>query len=221
MDQPFLVSDDDGTGRAVYINPHTGQRLTTEEVRNWGRPRSNPPPASTWQTRANTAAPFMGLSLTMGVFGLSLLALGCLLMVCCGMLGFVGIGATALTPQALPNQAAPVLVPEPVHIREWYEGETLRDKGALEWQVAGEADKLATCADFVASIHRNGGFTPSIQVSIRTKEDLRPFAVELVNCINAATAREADETVNTRMYANQTVKDIAILCMLTMGWQKD
>jgi len=43
---------------------------------------------------------------------------------------------------------------------------------------------------------------PSIQNQIQSMDDLRPFAQQLVDNLDAATKKETDPQENTKMYAN-------------------
>ena len=104
--------------------------------------------------------------------------------------------------------------------RKWYQGGTLHNKSALEWQMASADDKLATCADFVARMWEDQSFVPKIQNSINSVESMKIYAEELVICLDAATERFADPEQNRRVYANQTVSSMATLGMMTMRWLK-
>jgi hypothetical protein len=111
-------------------------------------------------------------------------------------------------PEARPNQW------------KWYEGGTLHKATALDWQRASPEDKLATCADFVATLWKNGELKPELQKSIRTIDGLRPLAVALVTFMDKATAQEADPTKNRQLYANQKVPEFAVIGMVMLGWTK-
>ena len=102
----------------------------------------------------------------------------------------------------------------------WYSGGSLHDKSALDWQGASNANKLATCADFVSKIWMAENFTPQTQASITSVESMKPYAQELVDCLDEATIAEPDSLLNSRIYTNQKVASMAAGCMVLMGWQK-
>ena|SRR6056297_2240789 len=102
----------------------------------------------------------------------------------------------------------------------WYEGGTLNDASALQWQDASYSNKLATCADFVATMDSDGQFVASVDNDINTVEDIRPYAEELVTAIDEAFAEEDDPERNRQMYANQSVAETAVILMQLMGWTR-
>lgn len=104
--------------------------------------------------------------------------------------------------------------------RSWYQGGTLHSKSALEWQTAWAADKLATCADFVTKMWTNGNLKPSIANNISTVDDVRPYAEELVDFLDAAFKPDPDPEQNRKLFTNQTVSSTAAIGMITMGWTK-
>ena len=104
--------------------------------------------------------------------------------------------------------------------RKWYEGGTLHNKSALEWQTASSADKLATCGDFVTKMWQNGNLKPSIASNISTVDDVRPYAQELVDFLNAGFKRDPDPEQNRKLFTNQTVSSTAVIGMVMMGWAK-
>lgn len=96
----------------------------------------------------------------------------------------------------------------PAIAEEWYEGGTLHEAAISEWQTATQRDKMATAADWTATIvgvdrlKALGGMTA-----------LQFFSAELVTCLDGATedmeVEMTDEQINT--YAG--------LCAMMMGWQ--
>ncbi len=102
----------------------------------------------------------------------------------------------------------------------WYSGGSLHDKSAIDWQGASSANKLATCADFVSNIWMAEKFKPQIQSSITSVESLKPYAQELVDCLDEATKAEPDSLLNSRIYTNQEVASMAAICMILMDWQE-
>jgi hypothetical protein len=104
---------------------------------------------------------------------------------------------------------------------KWYQGGTLHKAKALEWQECSDyQNKLATCSDFIAEMWRTEKFTSSIQNKIKAVDDIRPFAIELVSCLNAGFEKDPDPATNDKLFANQDVAGWAALCMKTMGWLK-
>ncbi len=107
----------------------------------------------------------------------------------------------------------------------WYKGGTLHDKTALEWQKASNANKLATCADFITKAVISGMLKESLKTKLDTTkekyiQELRPYAEELVDFLNAATEKDNDPVVNQKLFANQKVSEIAIMGMMMMDWMK-
>jgi hypothetical protein len=86
--------------------------------------------------------------------------------------------------------------------QQWYEGGTLHQGKVREWKNATDEDKLATCADFAATVDK------SVSMDV-----LLTRATELKACINEAT-RGIDEVDNS------PVTEIAALCMMTLGYEK-
>lgn len=103
---------------------------------------------------------------------------------------------------------------------EWYQGGTLHRASLVDWQKASHSNKLATCADFVASMHQDGNLKSSIANSIEYPEGIRPYAKELVDFIDAAAKRDENPTMSDVLYANQTVSGFAAIGMVVMGWTK-
>ncbi|MBN4054238.1 hypothetical protein JYT87_00850 [Nitrospira defluvii] len=103
---------------------------------------------------------------------------------------------------------------------KWYEGGTLHKKSALKWQAASRADRLATCGDFVTTMWKNGNLKPSIANKLSTVDDVRPYAQELVDFLDAAFKTDPDPEQNRKLFTNQPVSSTAAMGMVTMGWTK-
>ena len=101
---------------------------------------------------------------------------------------------------------------------KWYSGGTLHKKSALDWQIASSQDKLATCADFVTGMWQNGNLKPSIANSLSTVDDVRPYAQELVDFLDAAFKPDPNPEQNSYLFASQTVSSFAAMGMVIMGW---
>ena len=100
----------------------------------------------------------------------------------------------------------------------WYEGGTLHDKSALDWQIATDENKMATCSDFVSTLWMSDDIESNMQSSITSIESMKPYVRELVICLDAATEIHPDSLLNHRMYTNQKVTSMATLCMALMEW---
>lgn len=98
------------------------------------------------------------------------------------------------TPQPLPeeNNGNSYETPQPV-IGEWYDGGTLHSATVSQWNVATEANKLATCGDYVASV---------------TGEISKSKAYELKNCIDEAASTTSEGTI----------PDIGAACVVLLGY---
>lgn len=78
---------------------------------------------------------------------------------------------------------------------EWYSGGTLHNSTMKEWRQASYSDRLATAADFSATLLQKQGRT------VRSMNDLRPIAVALEAAIS--------ETGRGGIADNQSTSDIA------------
>ena|SRR5690625_2908133 len=120
----------------------------------------------------------------------------------------LGVVLTALT------------MPMAVSAQVWYEGGNLHQKGALDWQEATYNNKLATAGDFVAAAFNNGSLSDQLAASIKTVDDIKPLAVELVKQLDDAFLAMPDARKNRSTYANQRVDSSAAMLMIMMGWLK-
>ena len=77
----------------------------------------------------------------------------------------------------------------------------------VKWQQADASNRLATAADMVAAVVKEGG----TNITSSTVEDVRPYAEQLAACITAAT--------RTRAAATLPVQDLAALCVVSLQWQ--
>lgn len=82
----------------------------------------------------------------------------------------------------------------------WYAGGTLHKSTILEWKKATEQNKLATCADFMATVDN------SVSMNV-----LKNRATELRTCIN-------ETTTGAEIVSNQKVAEISAACMIIMGY---
>lgn len=105
-----------------------------------------------------------------------------------------------------------------VSAKEWYEGGTLHQASALDWQQATYANKLATAGDLVAGTYKNKKFIPEIQNAITSMAGMKKISEELVSQLDAAFAPDPDPTVNQKLYSNQKVSSSAAMVMMLSGW---
>ncbi len=104
--------------------------------------------------------------------------------------------------------------------KKWYDGGTLHDASALEWQKASAANKLATCADLVTVLKENDALKASISIRITSTDSLKPFAAELVDFLDAAFKPDPDSETNYKMFANQTVSGHTAIGIVLMRWNR-
>lgn len=100
----------------------------------------------------------------------------------------------------------------------WYQGGTLHEASALTWQKATPQNKLATCADFIAGLYSKELLVPEISGKMKSVDDFKPYAAELVKQLDAAFSPESDPAKNKEMFSNQTVKSTAMMLMIMMKW---
>ena len=87
---------------------------------------------------------------------------------------------------------------------QWYAGGTLHQGNGLEWRYADEDDRLATAADFVATIYgadrvkRLGGLNK-----------IKPDAIRLMVCIDEATRGGSADSLR--------VTEVASTCWLLIN----
>lgn len=89
---------------------------------------------------------------------------------------------------------------------KWYSGGSLHRASVGEWRSASNRNRLATAADW-AMIH--GAVKDKVTRS-GSIETLRPFAVDLVTCVNEAAGPSG--------YDNVGASELASACMILMGW---
>ncbi|MBN1841245.1 MAG: hypothetical protein JW883_03055 [Deltaproteobacteria bacterium] len=89
---------------------------------------------------------------------------------------------------------------------EWYENGTLHSASVAEWNAATYSNRLATAADMALS-------RPQIKAKVKNSgsiDTLRPFAIELLSCVNEAAAGPG--------YGSMRMAELAASCMILMGW---
>lgn len=100
----------------------------------------------------------------------------------------------------------------------WYQGGTLHEANALMWQKSSQQNKLATCADFIAGLYSKKLLSDDISRKIKSVDDFKPYAAELVKQLDSAFKPEPKKAENEKMFANQTVKSTAMMLMIMMKW---
>jgi len=106
---------------------------------------------------------------------------------------------------------------------KWHIGGTLHAKTAFDWQTASDADKLATCADFVSAEWAKKRFVPPIQDSIKSTDDMKPFAKLLVKFLDKATIVPddiSDDDFFRSAYEGMKLSNLAVSGMKKMDWMK-
>ena len=93
--------------------------------------------------------------------------------------------------------------------KEWYEGGTLHQATVKEWRKATRQNKLATCADFVATANKEN----MLKFSASGMSELKSYAEELVDFIDTAT--DGAEKINSHK-----VSEIAATGFHMMKWIK-
>jgi hypothetical protein len=89
---------------------------------------------------------------------------------------------------------------------EWYENGTLHRANIQQWNSASYANKVATSADMAISHSKVSG-------KVRNSGNmstLRPYAFELLTCINETSAGKGYETMK--------ISEIAAMCIILMKW---
>jgi hypothetical protein len=104
--------------------------------------------------------------------------------------------------------------------QKWYEGGTLHNENGLAWQNATPANRLATCADFVAKAWETRQLNDTLMRNIKSMDDMRQYAQELKTCLDEAFASDPNPATNQRLYANQKASEAAALGMALMKWLK-
>lgn len=135
----------------------------------------------------------------------------------------VGTGLISAEPKeqlevAQEAPATEAVTPAKVEPAKWYTGGTLHDASALDWQAAEQNDKLATSADWLAALWNGGKLKPAVSAKLKSVDDLKPLAEELVRQLDAATEPEADAEQNRKMFINQKMGQMAVMTMAIMGW---
>lgn len=113
------------------------------------------------------------------------------------VIGFIGSLAEG------PTKRSAISTPSLQAKNKWYEGGTLHDANAAEWNASTPRNRLATTADFLANAK-----VAKDMAELR----VRSFAVE--KCITIAVSELSEPTASS-----QPVSGIAALCTVTLGYK--
>jgi hypothetical protein len=86
-----------------------------------------------------------------------------------------------------------------IAVGQWYSSGTLHHASGLEWRQADARNRLATAADMVAAVVKEGGTT----ITYSTVEDFRPYAEQLAACITEATQTGCDRLRSEGLCCNR------------------
>jgi len=117
--------------------------------------------------------------------------------------------------EAVPAVAQPE--PNPVQPKKWYEGGTLSGKTMGDWARATPEDRLASCADLLASLWIAKKLTPRIQDSVSTVDELKPFAEQLRIALDTAVDKSKTPDAKKLMFA-QPISETAVLVLTMMAY---
>lgn len=90
----------------------------------------------------------------------------------------------------------------------WYSDGNLHNATIKQWKQASSSNQLATAADWTLKF-------PKIKRKVLksgSMETLKPYAVNLVNCLNEASTEPG--------YDNMSSAEMATLCGISLGWTK-
>jgi hypothetical protein len=110
--------------------------------------------------------------------------------------------------------------PTPSNEQKWYQGGSLHQSSGLDWINGSPANRLATCADFISIQWNDNALEPSIQNSISSIDDMKPYAFGLMTALNAAFAMDESDPSKRRALESNTVAGTAALLMVTMNYVK-
>lgn len=97
-------------------------------------------------------------------------------------------------------------ITEAKRIKEWYQNGSLHRSSVAEWKSATYENKLATASDWAI----NSSKIKEKVMKSGSMDTLKPFAAELVTCVNNAASGQG--------YGNTKTIELAATCMVLMGW---
>lgn len=112
------------------------------------------------------------------------------------------------SPQVTKNNVAEVSAPK------WYENGGLQTESALVWQTAPYNRKLATAADIYAFFWLGNKLSPSLMEQIKSMDDLKPLAENLVQELDVAFKPADTKDENTKLFTNQKVSTAAVMILI-------
>lgn len=92
---------------------------------------------------------------------------------------------------------------------KWYEGGTLASADSATWNAATYENKLASCADMLASLWMSKKLKPEFSAKISSVEDFKGPAGQLVIALDKALSGDAGAA---------SVSTSAAMLMAMMGW---
>ena len=98
------------------------------------------------------------------------------------------------------------VMPSYVMASDWYIGGTLHKSDVRQWNQATYVNKLATAADMALGAKK-------VKIKVMRSgsvETLRPYAEQLVQCVNEAAAGKG--------YERTRISELAAGCMILMCW---
>ena len=122
-----------------------------------------------------------------------------------GLFGMI-TSITKTTPTGTSFSTATNHLPQQtVTSTKWWSGGTLHKSRAAEWNRAAHSNKLATVADWSYGVLKN-------RRDVSTPEKLRPYAQDLLFCMNGVAVEPSSEDLNLLM------QELAAICAAQMGW---
>ena len=98
---------------------------------------------------------------------------------------------------------------EPLTAPDWIDGGTLHNASLDEWREAGMRNRLATAADFVASLMHDTYVADMVSAGDHDLRELRRVAREMRTCIDEVASGDYEFDVRAA--------DTAAMCWVLMG----
>ncbi|NVK42095.1 MAG: hypothetical protein HWE39_12715 [Oceanospirillaceae bacterium] len=126
--------------------------------------------------------------------------------------------AAPTTTPSVTEQTQPTTAKKEPSAPQWTQGGTLVDKGALDWQQASNANKLASCATIISRMVERGILTDKIHNQLTSWDALKIVSVQMQKNLDTAFAPESNKDLNVKLFTSQKVLDTAIMLAITDGW---
>ena len=120
---------------------------------------------------------------------------------------------------AKPTKSEPPQIAKPA-AKKWYEGGTLHNRDAAAWKSATAENKLATCADFVASAWTRKMLKPEIQSEITQIDDMKPLAEKLLIGMEIAVTKKIPISDAKAFAKCREMNEFASVVMTQFKWFK-